>query len=78
MKFWVKVFPNAKQNSVIEDAVDIFGERLIKLKVSQPPEDGKANKAAIGLLANYFNVNKSCVKILRGEKSKNKLFEVVR
>jgi uncharacterized protein (TIGR00251 family) len=76
MKISVKVIPNAKQNEVASDAVDLLGARILKVKVNQPPEDGKANKAVIELLAEYFKVRKSAVFIIAGETSRNKIVEI--
>lgn len=66
----VKVITNAKKNEVVE------GEGMFKVYVNAPPVDGKANKAIIEVLAEYFKVRKSNVKIIRGEKSKQKIIEI--
>jgi hypothetical protein len=76
MKISVKVIPNAKQNEVVDDAFDLLGARILKVKVNQPPEDGKANKAVIELLAEYFKVRKSAISIIAGETSRNKIIEI--
>ena len=66
----VKVIPNAKQNKVLEE------EERIKAYITALPSDGRANKALIDLLANHFKVKKSSVKIIRGEKSREKIVEI--
>ena len=76
MKISVKVIPNAKQNEVVDDSVDLLGARILKVKVNQPPEDGKANKAVIEVLAEYFKVRKNAVSIIAGETSRNKIIEI--
>ena len=76
MKISIKVVPNAKQNEIAEDGFDEGGARIIKVRVNQPPEDGKANKAAIELLAKYFKVKKSAVSIISGDTSRNKIVEI--
>lgn len=73
MKINVKVTPNAKKLEVIEDGIDLLGERFLKVKVNAPPEDGKANKALVQLLSDYLNVKKKDVNIIKGEGSRNKL-----
>lgn len=65
----IKVIPNAKKNEVVEG--DIF-----KVYVHAPPVDGKANKAVVTVLSEYFKVRKSAVRIIRGEKSKGKVVEI--
>lgn len=76
MKLFVKVTPNAKQNQVVDDNIDLLGNRSLKVKVNQPPEDGKANKAVIEILAKYFEVKKSTVIISSGLTSRNKVIEI--
>lgn len=78
MKISIKVIPNAKQNEIAEGGLDESGARILKVRVNQPPEDGKANKAAIELLAKYFKVKKSAVSIMSGETSRNKIVEIKR
>ncbi|MBI4690468.1 MAG: DUF167 domain-containing protein [Nitrospirae bacterium] len=65
----IKVITNAKKNEVV--AGDIF-----KVYVNAPAVDGKANKALIGILAEHFKVRKSNVKIVKGEKSREKIIEI--
>jgi uncharacterized protein (TIGR00251 family) len=76
MKLSIKVTPNAKKNEVTEDNVDMFGMRCLKIKVNQPPEDGKANSAVIELLAEYLYVKRNKVRIITCEHSRNKIVEV--
>ena len=69
-KLKIKVITNAKKNTVVE------GEGTLKVYVNAPPVDGKANKVVAEVLAEHFKVRKNCVKILRGEKSKEKVIEI--
>ena len=66
----VRVIPNAKKNDVSEEVGQL------KVHVKAPAFGGKANKALIGVLAEFFNVKKNDVKIIRGEKSREKVIEV--
>ncbi len=66
----VKVIPNAKKNEVTEEA------GRLKVHVQAPAVDGRANKAAIEALAEYFRVKKSGIRIIRGEKKREKVVEV--
>ena len=45
----------------------------MRLRVTAPPESGKANLAVISLLAETLGVPKSRVQILRGHASRDKL-----
>lgn len=41
-----------------------------------PALDGRANKAVVEVLAEFYKVKKSSVRIIRGEKSREKVVEV--
>ena len=70
MRIKVKVIPNS-----IKPSVTRLGSKL-KVKVDAPREKGKANERLIEILADYFGVKKSQVRILRGWKSENKIIEI--
>ncbi len=76
MKISLKVITHAKKSEVVGDDVDLFGARILRVKISQPPEDGKANKALIELLAEYLSVKKNSIAIIAGEKSTHKIIEI--
>ncbi|MEI6329406.1 MAG: DUF167 domain-containing protein [Pseudanabaena sp. ELA645] len=61
MKKSVKVKPNSKQQSIIEEE---DGSLTVHLK--SPPVDGKANKELVELLAEKFGVAKSHIAIQMG------------
>lgn len=71
MKIYVKVKPNAKQERLEKIAEDNF---LVWVK--EKPQDGKANDAVVKVLAEYFEIPKSAVILLRGQTSRQKVFEV--
>lgn len=48
----------------------------LSVKVTAPPEGGKANAAVIAVLASAFGVPKSAVRVVRGASSRHKMFEV--
>ena len=70
-KIWVKVKAQAREEKVSQLSAANF-----QVSVSAPPEKGKANEALVALLAEYFSVSKSQVKILRGHTAKKKLVEI--
>ena len=76
MKISIKVITHAKKNEVVSDDIDLLGFRILRVKINQPPEDGKANKALIELLANYFQIKKNSIIIIAGEKSTHKIIEI--
>jgi uncharacterized protein (TIGR00251 family) len=72
MRVSIIAHPNAKKPRVEKDLLD-----TLHVYVHEPPLEGKANKAVIESLAAYFNIKKGDVVLLSGEKSKNKLFEII-
>ena len=66
----IKVIPNAKRNTVVTE-----NDRF-KVYVTAPPVNGKANKAVIEVLAEYLKVKKRNIKIIKGNKSKEKVIEI--
>jgi hypothetical protein len=66
----VKVIPNARKDHVYVE------EGRFKVHVKAPATGGKANKAMIELLADFLKVKESDIRIIRGEKSREKVIEV--
>lgn len=67
----VKVKPNAKKDEVKQLESDYF-----EVRVTVPPEKGKANSRVIELLSKYLKIPKSKIKLKKGEKSREKVFEI--
>jgi len=67
----VKVQPKAKNTGV-----EKIGEDSFKVRVHAAPEKGAANKEVMVLLAAYFDIPRSKVKIVRGKTSRTKLIEI--
>jgi uncharacterized protein (TIGR00251 family) len=44
-----------------------------KIHVLSPPQKGEANREVIKTLASIFDVSPSCVRIIKGQKSRRKL-----
>jgi len=53
-----------------------YDEDTLRLRVTAPPTDGKANAGVIALLAKTLGVSKSKLQIVRGQSSRNKLVSV--
>jgi len=69
--FAVKVHPRAKKNAITGEVGD-----ALKLALTVPPVDGKANQACIEFFAKLLNVPRSSVTIATGHASRNKLIRV--
>lgn len=68
----IKVLPRSSRNEVVGEMAD----GTLKIKLTAPPVDGKANDALIKILAEYFSVTKSKIKIMAGATSKNKTIKI--
>ena len=49
---------------------------MLKVRLTSPPVEGKANKQLITFLSENFKVKKSEIKIVAGLKSREKLIEI--
>jgi uncharacterized protein len=73
VQFAVRVIPGASKNEVagIQDGA-------LKIKLTAPPVEGKANRACIDFLAGLLGVRRSALAIASGEKSRKKTVTVAR
>jgi uncharacterized protein (TIGR00251 family) len=71
ISFAVKVHPRAHKNEI----TGIVGD-VLKLAVTAPPVEGKANQAVIEFFADFFAIPRSSVSIASGETSRNKVVRV--
>jgi len=69
--FMVKVHPRARKNAI----TGALGDAL-KLSLTAPPTQGRANDACIEFLAEVLRVPRSSITIAAGHTSRNKLVRV--
>ncbi|MEI8295229.1 MAG: DUF167 domain-containing protein [Alphaproteobacteria bacterium] len=69
---YVYLTPRARQEKCADIFVDAKGQAYIKAYVSAPPEDNKANKALIRLIADEFDIAPSTITIISGLQSRQK------
>ncbi len=69
--FAVKIHPRAKKNAITGEVGD-----ALKLALTAPPVDGKANEACIDFFAKLLNLPRSFVTIAAGQTSRNKVIRV--
>lgn len=65
--FAIRVLPRSSKCEL----AGLQGDAL-KIRITEPPVEGRANEACIRLLASLFAVNKNRIVIKAGHKSKNK------
>ena len=68
----VRVIPRARVQKIVAD-----GDTL-RVYTNAVPADGAANVAVIKMLARHFDVPKSCVSIVRGTTSHDKVVEIMK
>ncbi|MEE1029608.1 MAG: DUF167 domain-containing protein [Alphaproteobacteria bacterium] len=71
MKINVRVIPRAKINQV-----EVQPDGLVRVHTTTAPTDGKATNDVIKMLAEYYNVPKTSIKLVRGATSRDKVFEL--
>jgi len=70
--FRVRVQPGASKNEIVG-----IQEDALKIRISAPPVEGKANKALIQFLAKQLAVKRNQVEIMSGHTSRIKTIHVV-
>jgi uncharacterized protein (TIGR00251 family) len=69
--FAVKVQPRARKNAITGELGDV-----LKIALTAPPVDGKANAACIEFFANLLKLPRSSITIASGQSSRNKVIRV--
>lgn len=72
----MKLSIHLKPNSRHHEEVVVGDDGVLTIYTKAPAIEGRANLAAAKLLAKYFGVAVSKVKLVRGAASKYKLFEI--
>jgi uncharacterized protein (TIGR00251 family) len=65
----VRAQPNAKKNAVVGEQAG-----ALKVAVTAPPEDGRANAALVEVLRDWLGLKRSQVELAGGATSRNKVF----
>jgi uncharacterized protein len=69
--FAIKVHPRAKKNAI----TGVVGDAL-KLSLTAPPVEGRANQACIEFFANLLEVPRSSITIASGQTGRRKVIHV--
>ena len=69
--FSVRVHPRAKKNAITGEVGD-----ALKLSLTTPPVEGRANEACIEFFAKLLKVSRSSVTIASGQTGRNKVIRV--
>ena len=69
----IRVTPRAKRNEVVE----VLADDTVKIRLTAPPVEGKANKALVDFLADLMGVPQSKIEIVAGATGRDKLVSIV-
>ncbi|MFS8122728.1 DUF167 domain-containing protein [Rhizobium sp. BR 250] len=72
----VRLTPNGGRDAIDGVEQDADGHAHLKARVSAVPEDGKANKALIVLLAKKLGLPKSSISFVSGETARKKILRI--
>ena len=68
----LRVQPRASNDEIVGP----HGEDALKVRITAPPVDGKANQHLIAFLAKSFGVTKAQVTLLKGDSGRDKRFAI--
>ena len=71
MRVTVRVIPRSSKNSLE------WEQGILKARITAPPVDGAANEALVALLAERLSLPKRAISIVRGERGRQKVVEIV-
>ena len=71
VRIWIKAVPGASRDEI----TGVIGDRL-KVRISAPPEAGKANKAICKLIAKSLKVKANQVSIESGQTNPEKIVRI--
>lgn len=66
----IKVISNSSRDEILLE------KERYKIYLKAKAVHNEANKSLIKLLSSYFNVNKSNIRIIKGERSNNKIVRI--
>lgn len=69
----IRVTPRARKNEISE----ILSDGTVKIRVTAPPVDGKANEALIEFLAEVLDVSAREIEIVAGATGRKKLVSIL-
>lgn len=69
----IRVTPRARKTEI----GGVLADGTLRVRIAQPPVEGKANKALIKFLSEVLDVSKSKIEIVAGEKGLDKIISIV-
>jgi len=72
----VRLTPNGGRDGIDGIETNANGEAHLKVRVSDMPEKGRANKALIALLAKRLSLPKSSISLVSGDTARQKILRI--
>jgi len=69
----VRVTPRASSNEIVE----VLSDHTVKIRLTAPPVEGKANEELIKFLSKILNVPKTNMEIVAGATGRDKLVSIL-
>lgn len=69
----IRVTPRASRNEIVE----VLPDHTIKIRLTAPPVDGKANEALIDFLSKILSISRARIEIVAGETGRDKLVTII-
>lgn len=69
--FAIRVIPRASRSEIVG-----IKEDALKLRITAPPVDGKANEECLRVIADFFGVKRRQVSIVGGQTARNKTISI--
>ncbi|MEX2143092.1 MAG: DUF167 domain-containing protein [Anaerolineales bacterium] len=69
----IRVTPRARRDEVVE----VLADQTVKIRLTAPPLEGKANEALIEFLAKVLDVPRTRIEIIAGETGRDKLVSIL-
>jgi uncharacterized protein len=71
VSFAVKVQPRARRNAIVGELGD-----ALKVALTAPPVDGRANEACVAFFSEMLKVSRAAITIVSGQTGRNKVIRV--
>lgn len=69
----IRVTPRARRDEIVE----VLEDQTIKIRLTAPPVEGKANQALIEFLAKVLGIPQSKIEIVAGQTGRDKLVSIL-
>ena len=73
---YVRASPKSGRNEIAGSVISAKGEAALAVKVTAVPDKGQANEAVVKTLAKAMGVSKSSFRLVAGQTSRDKVFEL--